>query len=255
VAINLLLDLEKEVIAYAAQRGHTWFPQVRPSQLAGIEFNPYAQQLAQVVIWIGYLQWLYHNGFKAPSDPVLEPIENIHLRDAILERMRGRVVWEDLRIFLLMDLPDGRARALGALKEIAAKEQASFHKINNWVLLRLVGRKEEAVAAGLAFRRDADRWPRVGRKLSQHMLDYSGDLLSENELLRGFAHSKSYQSMAHHFIALKKMADGDRTAARDHFRKSVATRAFSYYSWDLSRVLLDRMEKDRTWTPSIPIKK
>jgi hypothetical protein len=85
VAINLLLDLEKEVIAYAAGRGVSIIPHVRPTQLAGIEINPYAQQLAQVVIWIGYLQWMHHNGFKAPTDPVLEPIESIHLMDAILD--------------------------------------------------------------------------------------------------------------------------------------------------------------------------
>jgi SAM-dependent methyltransferase len=85
VAINLLLDLEKEVITYGANHGVSWFPQVSPRQLAGLEINPYAQQLAQVVIWIGYLQWLHHNGFKTPSNPVLEPIENIHLKDAILD--------------------------------------------------------------------------------------------------------------------------------------------------------------------------
>ena len=62
VAINLLLDLEKEAIAYAATHGASLLPQVRPTQLSGIEINPYAQQLAQVVIWIGYLQWMHHNG-------------------------------------------------------------------------------------------------------------------------------------------------------------------------------------------------
>ena len=56
VAIHMLLDLEKEVIAYAATRGLSLVPQVNPSQLHGLEINPYAQQLAQVVIWIGYLQ-------------------------------------------------------------------------------------------------------------------------------------------------------------------------------------------------------
>lgn len=85
VAINLLLDLEKEVIAYGAAHGVGLLPQVRPTQLAGIEINPYAQQLAQVVIWIGYLQWMHQNGFNAPSDPVLEPIESIRLMDAIID--------------------------------------------------------------------------------------------------------------------------------------------------------------------------
>ncbi len=85
VAINLLLDLEKQVIAYGAARGVSMMPQVRPTQLHGIEINPYAQQLAQVVIWIGYLQWMHHNGFPTPTDPVLEPIETIHRKDAILD--------------------------------------------------------------------------------------------------------------------------------------------------------------------------
>jgi hypothetical protein len=85
VAIHLLLNLEKEVLSYAAIHGTTLLPQVRPTQLSGIEINPYAQQLAQVVIWIGYLQWKYHNAFPPPRDPVLEPIESIQHRDAILD--------------------------------------------------------------------------------------------------------------------------------------------------------------------------
>lgn len=85
VALHLLLDLEKEVISFGAKSGLGLLPQVRPTQLAGLEINPYAQQLAQVVIWIGYLQWMHDNGFNPPSHPVLEPIESIRLMDAILD--------------------------------------------------------------------------------------------------------------------------------------------------------------------------
>ncbi len=85
VAIHMLLDLEKEVITYAASRGLSLVPQVNPSQLHGLEINTYAQQLAQVVIWIGYLQWMHHNGFKMPSHPVLAPIESVQRMDAILD--------------------------------------------------------------------------------------------------------------------------------------------------------------------------
>lgn len=85
VALNLLLDLEKQVFAYASQQAITLLPKVHPSQLAGIEINPYAQQLAQVVIWIGYLQWRHHNGIFSPRDPVLDPIDNIKRMDAILD--------------------------------------------------------------------------------------------------------------------------------------------------------------------------
>ncbi len=85
VALHLLLDLEKQVISYAARQGIGLFPRVRPTQLAGIEINPFAQELASVVIWIGYLQWMRHNGFNPPNDPVLEPIESIRRMDAILD--------------------------------------------------------------------------------------------------------------------------------------------------------------------------
>jgi len=85
VAIHMLLDLEKEVITYAAGRSLSLVPHVNPAQLHGLEINPYAQQLAQVVIWIGYLQWMHYNGFKMPDHPVLAPIESIRRMDAILD--------------------------------------------------------------------------------------------------------------------------------------------------------------------------
>jgi type II restriction/modification system DNA methylase subunit YeeA len=85
VAIHMLLDLEKEVITYASDRGLAPIPQVNPTQLHGLEINPYAQQLAQVVVWIGYLQWMHYNGFKMPDHPVLTPIETIRRMDAILD--------------------------------------------------------------------------------------------------------------------------------------------------------------------------
>ena len=81
VAIHMLLDLEKEVITYASDRGLSPIPQVNPAQLHGLEINPYAQELAQVVVWIGYLQWMHYNGFKMPDHPVLTPIETIKQMD------------------------------------------------------------------------------------------------------------------------------------------------------------------------------
>ncbi len=47
VAINLLIDLEKQVIAFGSQYDFSWLPHVRPTQLLGIEINPFAQ----LVIW------------------------------------------------------------------------------------------------------------------------------------------------------------------------------------------------------------
>ncbi|MBX3388049.1 MAG: class I SAM-dependent DNA methyltransferase [Phycisphaeraceae bacterium] len=87
VAIQKLLELEKEVITFAAKPeiGLGLIPRVRPTQLRGIEINPYASELAQVVIWIGYLQWMRDNGFNPPSNPILSNLSTIENRDAILK--------------------------------------------------------------------------------------------------------------------------------------------------------------------------
>jgi len=88
VAIQQLLNLEKEVITFA-RRGDISveiIPQVRPTQLFGIEINPYAAELAQVVIWIGYLQWMRDNGYlNEIRIPILEALQSIECRDAILD--------------------------------------------------------------------------------------------------------------------------------------------------------------------------
>ncbi|MDP9472227.1 MAG: class I SAM-dependent DNA methyltransferase, partial [Chloroflexota bacterium] len=87
VALTALKDLEKEVVAYGTASGlPAMLPLVHPQQLHGLEINPVAHELAQVVVWIGYLQWMRSNGFQVTRDPVLEPLETIRLQDALLDR-------------------------------------------------------------------------------------------------------------------------------------------------------------------------
>lgn len=85
VALKQLLDLQKEVSTFAGQvAAQPFFPSVDPAQLYGIELNPYAQELAQATVWIGYIQWLNDNGYGLPSEPILKPLHNIVQMDAIL---------------------------------------------------------------------------------------------------------------------------------------------------------------------------
>jgi hypothetical protein len=87
VALAGLKNLEKEIVTYGAENGlPALLPRVGPGQLAGLEVNEYARELAQVVVWIGYLQWMTANGFQVNRDPVLEPLETIRLQDALLDR-------------------------------------------------------------------------------------------------------------------------------------------------------------------------
>ncbi len=84
VAIKLLLDLEKEIIAFATQLGFKLQPRVSVQQLKAIEINPYAFELAQVSVQIGYLQWRRDNGFDNEREPVLQNLENFQNEDALL---------------------------------------------------------------------------------------------------------------------------------------------------------------------------
>lgn len=86
VALRRMLDLWKEAYVFAAAHGlPTFLPfQVSPSQLYGLETNVYAHELASVVVWIGYLQWLNDNGIGWPTEPILRKLDNIQHRDAIL---------------------------------------------------------------------------------------------------------------------------------------------------------------------------
>ncbi len=88
VTLRLLKDLEQEAIRWGAERLRITgeFPQVDPHNVLGIEINPYAKELAGVSIWIGHIQWMLDHGYGFPRDPVLQPLDNIELRDAILAR-------------------------------------------------------------------------------------------------------------------------------------------------------------------------
>ncbi len=80
--------LEGEVTALMVELGQTQttFITVDPHQFLGIELNPWAANVAELVLWIGYLQWHYRtHGTAAPSEPVLRDFHNIENRDAVLD--------------------------------------------------------------------------------------------------------------------------------------------------------------------------
>jgi type II restriction/modification system DNA methylase subunit YeeA len=84
VALQSLLDLEKEVITYATQIGFKLAPLVSVQQLRALEINPYAFELAQVSVQIGFLQWRRDNGFDNDRSPVLANLDGFQNKDALL---------------------------------------------------------------------------------------------------------------------------------------------------------------------------
>ena len=86
VTLQKLKDLEKEVIDFALDCQFSgFFPNVGPWQLHGLEINEYAHGLAQMTVWIGYLQWTLFHGYQITDHPVLRPMTSIQCRDAIID--------------------------------------------------------------------------------------------------------------------------------------------------------------------------
>ncbi|MCC3408371.1 MAG: class I SAM-dependent DNA methyltransferase [Microcoleus sp. PH2017_10_PVI_O_A] len=90
VTLDLLKGLESEVLrrledVTGAAQLRLDINQVNPSQFLGIEINPRAAAIADLVIWIGYLQWHFRRfGDLPPIEPVLREYKNIECRDAVL---------------------------------------------------------------------------------------------------------------------------------------------------------------------------
>ncbi|MDZ4085882.1 MAG: type IIL restriction-modification enzyme MmeI [Tabrizicola sp.] len=92
VALELMKRLEGEVTALLHDLGDDQAAlslagyTVDPHQFLGIELNPWAAAVAELVLWIGYLQWHFRTHGKAsPAEPVLRDFKNIENRDALLD--------------------------------------------------------------------------------------------------------------------------------------------------------------------------
>jgi len=78
VAMEQLLRLESEAIQLAAELGTTLDPRVHPNQFLGLELNPRAAVIAELVLWIGWLRHRLANHPESIGEPVLPPLSNIN---------------------------------------------------------------------------------------------------------------------------------------------------------------------------------
>jgi hypothetical protein len=49
-----------------------------------MEINPRAAAIAELVLWIGYLQWHFRTKGGVPEQPILRKFKNIEVKNAIL---------------------------------------------------------------------------------------------------------------------------------------------------------------------------
>lgn len=104
VTMELMKRLEGEVLdAIASVRpgegDRLALPQssVDPHQFIGLEKNLRAVPVAELVLWIGYLQWhVRTHGARPPAEPILRDFENIRRADALLTYDREELVCDAL---------------------------------------------------------------------------------------------------------------------------------------------------------------
>jgi hypothetical protein len=91
VTLELLKRLEGEVLNTLRALGDERLRlelqsiTVSPQQFLGIEVNPRAAAIAELVLWIGYLQWHFKTQGKTnPPEPIIKNYHNIECRDAVL---------------------------------------------------------------------------------------------------------------------------------------------------------------------------
>ena len=94
LALHALKDVEHRVQLEAETLGLArGFPSVGPANVKGVEINAYAAELARVSVWIGEIQWMRRNGFSNSTNPILDPLDTIECRDAILAQDGGEPDW------------------------------------------------------------------------------------------------------------------------------------------------------------------
>ena len=94
LALKALKDIEHQVNfeaeALGLERQHDG---TGPHNVLGIELNEYAAELARVTVWIGELQWRIDKGYAFKTRPVLEPLDHIECRDAVLNADGSEAAW------------------------------------------------------------------------------------------------------------------------------------------------------------------
>jgi len=90
VAMELMKKLEGDVLealeSLGGQEAIEWMDHhtVDPHQFLGLEINPRAGAIAELVLWIGYLQQHFKVKNRPPHEPILRQFRNIEVKNAVL---------------------------------------------------------------------------------------------------------------------------------------------------------------------------
>ncbi|MDO8500790.1 MAG: hypothetical protein Q7S20_03015 [Gemmatimonadaceae bacterium] len=100
------LEVLNEITRLSGGQGALVLDEVHPRQFHGIEVKPWAREIAELTLWIGYHQfWRESHGGRTPPDPILEDTGTIECRDAVL-------AWDEIVHRPERDRPDPTPRVV-----------------------------------------------------------------------------------------------------------------------------------------------
>ncbi len=102
-------EVMNEIARLSHGQGGLVLDEVHPRQFHGIEVKPWAREIAELTLWIGYHQfWRESHGGRTPPDPILEDTGTIECRDAVL-------AWDEIVHRPERDRPDPTPRIVSPI--------------------------------------------------------------------------------------------------------------------------------------------
>lgn len=102
LALKALRDVEKQFSIESQDLGYPAALSILtgPRNIAGIEINEFAAELARTTVWIGDIQWCRRNGREIERNPILRSLDSIEHRDALLHADGTEANWPKTNVIV-----------------------------------------------------------------------------------------------------------------------------------------------------------
>jgi hypothetical protein len=213
------------------------------------ELRRASEETDHVYVAFCYALTLYRRGQRGDFEEALRVLEkrSPSYNDRLLPFVLAEHDYQD------RDKYRWPTRAQKAVEEFAAQSQDGAAAADALTVLRLLGQNEDAAKAYKALLNRPELFYSLRHEAILRCARYNaGDpTMTADDLIQGAKGSRWDECLAHYYVAMTKLAEGDRTAARDHLDKVNKTRAFNWGPYDMSWVFRDRL-KDPNWPQWIP---
>ena len=156
------------------------------------------------------------------------------------------------RLMALFEHPKRRVEFDQEFKKFIQRYPGGIIEMHNPWFLMYSGRKEEARDTARRFlahmKENPDRFARLRPRYFK-IAEFLAYNLSEEELLKSCEGLAGNLCDVHALIGFRRLADGDRLGAIEHFRQAVDTGVYMWTFFSLAETALAQVQRHPTWPP------